>query len=406
MNTRLMSSIVVVSLGFGICACGDRDVVVGSATISLAIDGGVESGVDELPPSPTIPLPGADHREDAIGISRGFGAGSHTERVCVRTASGKLGCFGDHRLGAIGEASSVEPGVVYAPFGSKVLGVASGTSHTCARLEGGLVGCWGNEELGMPTPSQGNIPVLGRITGAIQIAAFASTTCAVLFGGTVFCWGGHDGFLGFAASDKCGTLSCTKTPTMVPSLDNATRVVVGPQFQCALKKDGTVWCWGKRSFCQPGDEACANHAQPSQVLGLDNVKQIAAGASGVLAVKNDGTLWGWGQVRVGEQDVTGGLEQVQSRTNIAQVDFADWGNVRYCDLSREGRALCEGGGSWFMIEDHGNGTSELEGVSSISTGLSITCAFRTDSQFGCWGRTPTPAGPDHGYPGFTPIRLE
>ena len=85
--------------------------------------------------------------------------------------------------------------------------------------------------------------------GVLSVAAGFDTpngaghSCAVLRNGTVRCWGDNtDGQLGVPASGMAQSL----VPFDVPNLVGATQVVAGFDYSCALLKDGTVMCWGKR----------------------------------------------------------------------------------------------------------------------------------------------------------------
>ncbi|KNY25136.1 stalk domain-containing protein [Pseudobacteroides cellulosolvens] len=56
----------------------------------------------------------------------------------------------------------------------------------------------------------------------------------------------------------------------------------------ALKKDGTLWVWGKNSMGQFALNNIKESEKPIKIL--DNVKAI----SGLSALKKDGSLWAWG----------------------------------------------------------------------------------------------------------------
>jgi len=94
------------------------------------------------------------------------------------------------------------------------------------------------------------------------------------------------------------------------------KVTVGNNFACALKGDGTVWCWGGNDSGQLGNgtinpppppAACGlgittncawvmseSHPAPVQVSGLTGVTAIKAAWGNVCALKSDGTAWCWG----------------------------------------------------------------------------------------------------------------
>ena len=96
---------------------------------------------------------------------------------------------------------------------------------------------------------------------------------------------------------------CNHTPTAVQSgsgnFIGAKRVAVGVRFACALKTDGTVWCWGLNVDGTLGNGAidlvAAAHAVPAQVLGLNTTAILSVGNNQAFAVDNTGNVKGWGQ---------------------------------------------------------------------------------------------------------------
>jgi alpha-tubulin suppressor-like RCC1 family protein len=71
-----------------------------------------------------------------------------------------------------------------------------------------------------------------------------------------------------------------------------------PQYaSCALRADGTVWCWGSTAYGETGNTTNGGSIQyaPTQVPGLTQVTAIAAGLDHVCALVEGGTVecWGW-----------------------------------------------------------------------------------------------------------------
>jgi len=67
-----------------------------------------------------------------------------------------------------------------------------------------------------------------------------------------------------------------------------------------LRSDGTVWAWGDNYFGQLGDGSTVMRLGPVQVLGLDGVASIAAGKTAAYAIRTDGTVWAWGDNSSGQ----------------------------------------------------------------------------------------------------------
>ena len=70
---------------------------------------------------------------------------------------------------------------------------------------------------------------------------------------------------------------------------------------CAVKTDGTMWCWGANGYGQLGDGTFEDRATPVPVTALgSDVVEAATGYSFTCAIKRDGTLWCWGDGHVGQ----------------------------------------------------------------------------------------------------------
>ncbi len=61
-----------------------------------------------------------------------------------------------------------------------------------------------------------------------------------------------------------------------------------------LKKDGTVWAWGKNDIGQLGNGTFKDSSIPEQVKNLNSITQISSNYDFNLALRDDGTVWFWG----------------------------------------------------------------------------------------------------------------
>ncbi|MFD0696310.1 RCC1 domain-containing protein [Paenibacillus sp. GCM10027628] len=93
----------------------------------------------------------------------------------------------------------------------------------------------------------------------------------------------------------------------------------------ALKKDGTVWVWGRDKFAKPENDGSENAVVPFQVAGLSDITDFSKSGDQALFVKKDGTVWGWGYFS--EDWILGGkavgtwkdIFQLKSLTDVASV---------------------------------------------------------------------------------------
>jgi hypothetical protein len=82
---------------------------------------------------------------------------------------------------------------------------------------------------------------------------------------------------------------------LLPNLNNITDFDnVFNRRTVILKKDGTVYAWGKNDYGQLGNGTLVNSAIPVQVIGLNDIIAISAKYDFNLALKGDGTVWFWG----------------------------------------------------------------------------------------------------------------
>ena len=95
--------------------------------------------------------------------------------------------------------------------------------------------CWGSNahgQLGDGTAEARTAPVAPQDQADIEaLAAGGSDTCAVRRGGTVHCWG-----VSYGSGPGAG-------PQEVAGLSDVTQVSVGTGDACALSRDGRLHCW-------------------------------------------------------------------------------------------------------------------------------------------------------------------
>ena len=72
-------------------------------------------------------------------------------------------------------------------------------------------------------------------------------------------------------------------------------IAAGDRFSCALRPDGTVWCWGDGGSGQLGDGSLLPRSAAGQVSDLARVVQIDAGLEHACARRDDGSVLCWGR---------------------------------------------------------------------------------------------------------------
>src|SRR5262249_32790744 len=132
-----------------------------------------------------------------------------------------------------------------------------------------------------------------------QLAVGSAHVCVVKSDGTVWCWGDNTyGQLGDTTTNN------HSSPVQVPTaiLPNAVEVTAGENHTCARRSNGTLWCWGRNANGQLGDNTVSNRSSPTQVTPANTSSglQIRTGTAHTCAIKGDGSTWCWGNNNNGQ----------------------------------------------------------------------------------------------------------
>jgi alpha-tubulin suppressor-like RCC1 family protein len=217
--------------------------------------------------------------------------------------------------------------------------VSMGSYTTTAIKTNGTLWSWGSNDSGqIGDNTQNNFRSTPRqeITSSTnwkQVSTAFYHTAAIKTDGTLWCWGANSyGQIGD------NTIAVRSTPRQeITSSTNWKQVSASTYHTAALKTDGTLWCWGRNSFGQLGDNTLASRSTPRQeITSSTNWKQVSAGGYNTTGIKTNGTLWVWGQNSYGQiGDNTTGVsagdgtnsrstprQEITSSTNWKQVNSA------------------------------------------------------------------------------------
>lgn len=169
------------------------------------------------------------------------------------------------------------------------------SGHACVRDSQG-VHCWGYTR----APDGASAwygPFLFNIAdGVSRIAAGVDFTCVVSNARTVWCWG----------TNRVGQLGLGHNrdqifPQPVRGLSNVAEVALGRQHACALTRAGEVWCWGANDSGQLGSlEPEIQSFVPVRVRGITDATQVVAGQDFACALTRDRKAWCWGANKEGQ----------------------------------------------------------------------------------------------------------
>lgn len=281
-----------------------------------------------------------------------------------------------------------------------VVDVAAGWNHTCARKGDGTLWCWGSNqhgELGDGTtnnsPSPVQVAALG--TDVVRVGAGGVHTCALKGDGTLWCWGDNQyGQLGD------GTTQGKKLPVQVTALGASVKAVgLGYDHTCAAKVDGSLWCWGRNSYGALGDGTTTDKSLPVQVPSLGFVGKAAGGlyytCAGGTQNMAAGVVWCWGENDGGQIGDGTTLDKV-SPVKISQGSMLGLvtGAAHTCVFGPLGDVYCWGLNYEGQLGD-GTTTNKSSPVQIAAIGNNVielaagdnhTCSRKGDGTLWCWGR--------------------
>lgn len=286
--------------------------------------------------------------------------------------------------------------------------LAAGRNFSCAVMSYGSVRCWGENtsgQLGDGTTKAALSGVAAVGTdGATGVAAGDAHACALLADGTIRCWGSN-------SDGQIGDFSVFDRPTPVRAYaDHAYKIVAGQWHTCALTWTGLVECWGRGFYGQLGNGGTAEERGSTFVLTrakvrggvarLSGVIDIAAADSSTCALRNDGSVWCWGRGIEGQlgNGTTATRSTVAVPIDISTtgpiVEIAGGGN-EMCAVAVVGIPMCWGSDAYGQLGDGAQVDQSVPTEVSASAlhvrtlhvdvGFRHACASGVDGSLRCWG---------------------
>jgi alpha-tubulin suppressor-like RCC1 family protein len=208
------------------------------------------------------------------------------------------------------------------------------------------------------------VPASKGLPPGVHVASVAvggMHTCAALDDGSVRCWGRNDDGMVLPGS----TQPQIPSPTVVPGVTHARRVVLDGFDSMAQLDDGSVVTWGRK--------------QNVQTLAIDPVVDLQDGDGFACARRSDG-------VTSCIEGSSGDRMQASDTTQVAA------GSLFACVLHRDGSVACAGVNNHMQL---GDGTTTdrssfaavkgVTGVTQIVNGYYHACALLADHTVTCWG---------------------
>ena len=212
---------------------------------------------------------------------------------------------------------------------------ALGDTTACAISESGALSCWSGEFGVFDLTAPPTYPI-DEETNWSSLAADFGRACAIKDDGTLYCWGndaweealGHGGNTEATPAERVG--DDTDWSSVSP----------GGMHTCAIKTDGSLYCWGAYSYGQLGHEGSGG--VPVRVGEDSDWSKVAAGFNHTCAIKRDQTLYCWGSGTASGYSANAGEPgplRIGSAANWTDVAA---GNYHTCASKTHGAVLCWG----------------------------------------------------------------
>jgi len=275
-----------------------------------------------------------------------------------------------------------------------LLSLSASAGHTCVADDQQRLWCWGDNTVGqlaadLPSVSK---PLVVATGGWIDVAAGGLAlghTCAIHSRGSLWCWGDNSrGQLGLGPAETRPSVSRV---TQV-NKDAWLQVSTGALMTCAIREDGTLWCWGAGDDGRLGVEG---DSSVPRIVGTDrDWRSVSAGAAHACAIKQDNSLWCWGSNengRLGRSDVA--VAATSARPGVVGTSYASVsaGNQHTCGIRLDKTLWCWGRGaegqSGQPVNENLAAPKQVAGgFVDVSAGGSHTCAVRQGGVLLCWGK--------------------
>lgn len=290
------------------------------------------------------------------GRGASLGTGSREDQQVPATVAGQFtavearpfhacGLDGDGALHCWSDASTPTPVL----GGTRFRSLGAGEGASCAISEGDRLFCSGGDPIDSP-PTQVDASSWQAVSSSYD------HTCAITRaepggGEELFCWGGNrHGELGLGdLADRAAPAPVGTGTWLAVSAANGHEGLAGG-YTCAISNDGgrgRLFCWGDASFGRLGDGEQEGVVDTPRQVGTDDTWQtVSAGPKRACAIRADGSLWCWGFNGFGGLGIGAADDQLHRPTRIGANRM--WSDVAVrdhtCATATDGSLWCWGWG--------------------------------------------------------------
>lgn len=219
-----------------------------------------------------------------------------------------------------GALATVDPPASLPP--PRPAAIVTGWTHSCVLTDRGTVRCWGENsqgELGDGTTAVRDAPVdVAGLDGVVQLSAADRRTCALRRDGTVWCWGTPGAY--------------QRRPAQVPMFTDVVAIATSTSDLCAVRRGGDVVCRGELMHFDAADVAHVN-LTPVPISGIRDAVSVTALWGAFCAIDRGAHLWCWDEQ--GKRPVT-----AREVTALSDVRAVVEGWAGRCALRGDGSVWC------------------------------------------------------------------
>lgn len=279
--------------------------------------------------------------------------------ICGLRQDSTIWCWGNDTYGNLGNGS-VE-GDKSLPYQISDAGpwksIIKSSGYTVCAIKSDDTGyCWGRDskgEAGNGSATSADLHDPTPISGGHSwemIDGSYDTICGITTAGAAYCWGNN----AFRQVGD-GTSTQRDDPTPVAGGDTWLDISSGYHFSCGIKADQEIYCWGLANSGRLANGASSGtYPTPGVIDEPGPWKSLSLYSDSACAIKVDGSLWCWGK------DSNGRLGNGSATTadQLSPVEVTEPGpwetinvNTSTCATKEDGSGWCWGGG-WAVGDDY------------------------------------------------------
>lgn len=234
------------------------------------------------------------------------------------------------------------------------------------------------------------LPLVSSAQTWVKVSCGGEFSVGLLSNGKIASWGYNgNGQLGIGTTDEFRNI-----PTRIGNDSDWADIAAGGFHALAIKKDGSLWGWGRNASGQVGDGTNDDYYAPVRIGTANDWESVGTGTVTSYAIKKDHSLWAWGNNQAGELGI-GSTHDQNTPTRVGTA--SDWQMVRGGALHT--LAIKQDHSLWAWGTNSngqlGIGTTDPDSLpkrvgvesawSSISCGFEFSLGIKTNGSLWSWG---------------------